>query len=201
MNIQHSVSAVGSVAAGLLFSSVTFGAMINCSEDATKNYMGIDDSKVAACLGSGVGNIGNGKNDDFLATLAGAGYTDVTGSYSPSFTQNGAIANLFTPGDESGTWSFNQTLWDDFNIGAIGFKFGTGNTPDEWFVYSLQDGVFKGDWNFFFGSANRETGGGLSHLTLYARDGSVTVTEPGTLALFGLGLIGLGLARRNKKAA
>lgn len=201
MNIQHSVSAVGSVAAGLLFSSVAFGAMINCSEDATKNYMAIDDSEVAACLGSGVGNIGNGQNDDFLATLAGDGYTDVTGSYSQSFTQNGDLLNLFTPGDKSGTWSFDQSLWDDFNVGAIGFKFGTGNEPDEWFVFSLQDGVFEGDWNFFFGSANDGRGGGLSHLTLYAKDGSVTVPEPGTLALFGLGLIGLGLARRNKNTA
>jgi hypothetical protein len=62
-------------------------------------------------------------------------------------------------------------------------------------VYLLQDLVSSGNWEFVdvFGK-----GGGLSHLTLYAGEGTTTVPEPGVLALFALGLLSLGFARRKK---
>lgn len=43
---------------------------------------------------------------------------------------------------------------------------------------------------------------GLSHLTFYnSEQPYITVPEPGTIALLGLGLFGLGIARRKSKAA
>jgi len=43
-------------------------------------------------------------------------------------------------------------------------------------------------------------GGRLFEPTLYYTPNSVPVPEPGTFALFGIGLLGIGLARRRKKA-
>ena len=159
------------------------------AESTTVNYMSIDDSQVSACLAAGVGNIGQGGgNDVFLSSPAGAGWTNITDGAGLSFTQNNG----------TGTWSFDSSLWDTNDSLAIGFKFGTGNKANEWFVYEVQDLVSSGDWQFFNVGG---TGGGLSHLVLYGSGGGGSVPEPGTLALLGLGLAGLGFAKRRRRKA
>jgi hypothetical protein len=157
----------------------------------------VSDEYVSACIDAGKGNIGQGNQnqDDFLKNLPligglRGGYTTLGGQ---SFTQSGS----------SGTFSINPSLWSNWEDLFIGFKFGTGNQPDEWFVYQLVDGVSTGTWSFVnvFGR-----GGGLSHVTLYGigsrnggGDGGV-VSAPGTLALVGLGLFAAGAIRRKRAA-
>lgn len=150
-------------------------------EDVNLNHMFVDSAYVQSCIDAGVGNIGNGQNDDFL-NAGNTGWTDIS-----------SIAGLNF--DQDGNFSFDSSLWDTNDSLAIGFKFGTGNQPDEWFVYLLQDLVSSGTWEFVnvFG-----TGGGLSHLTLYSGGEETHVPEPGVLALFALGLLSLGFARRKK---
>jgi hypothetical protein len=169
--------------AAALYMAPAAAAPILC-EDPNLNHMLVDSSLVQSCIDAGVGNIGNGQNDDFL-NAGNTGWTDISGSASLSFTQSGS----------TGTFSFDSSLWSDFESLAIGFKFGTGNQPDEWFVYLLQDLVSSGDWEFVnvFGK-----GGGLSHLTLYAGEETHDAPEPATLALLGLGLLSLGFARRKQ---
>lgn len=170
------------LAGGLLSGSASAVPLL--CEDTTLNHMYVDDSQVSACLGAGTGNVnGNPLTDDFL-TGEGAGL-GLVGIGSASFTQTG----------NTGTFSLASTLWDTWSGIAIGFKFGTGNRPDEWFVYALNPLVSSGNWEFVnvFGR-----GGGLSHIQMYGMPSSTSVPEPGTLALLGIGMLAAGVARRRK---
>jgi hypothetical protein len=184
VNLKTIGSAAALALAAVCYTAPASAAPILC-ETITNNHMLVDSAFVQSCIDAGVGNIGNGQNDDFL-NAGNTGWTDITGDASfLSFTQNGS----------TGTFSFDSSLWDDNDSIAIGFKFGTGNEPDEWFVYLLQDLVSSGNWSFVnvFGK-----GGGLSHLTLYGGGGDTPVPEPAMLVLLSLGLLSLSFARRKK---
>ena len=150
-------------------------------EIVTNNHMLIDDSEVSMCLDAGVGNLtGNPMNDLFLT---GAGLVD--GYHSDGKSDGANPYNLqYTQSNGTGTWSLNPLYWTTHSQGAIGFKFGTGNQPDEWFVYKLIPNVSSGNWEFV---NVYEKGGGLSHMNLYG------VPEPASLVLLGLGFLSLGL--------
>lgn len=198
LSVNKVKTAIGIVAlAGLAFSTSAFGAELYCSTNTARNHMIIDDSLVTSCLDAGVGNITGQDHDDLFINngTTGDGYVsagkldgdDPSGGFNPfgiSFTQD--------PDSTVGTFSFDASFWDDTISGAIGFKFGTGNQPDEWFVFELREGVTSGSFTFvnMFGR-----GGGLSHVNLYR------VPEPSGLVLLGLGIIGAGVARRRGKPA
>lgn len=164
------------------------GAAPLLCEEVTKNHMFVDDSLVSSCLGASIGNInGNPNNDAFLnGEGADLGLIDLGEG---SFTKNG---------NTTGTFSFAASLWDSWSEIAIGFKFGTGNQADEWFVYMLNPLISSGSWLFV--ELDKKGGQGLSHIRLYGRDPVTTVPEPGTLALLGVGLLGFAVARRRKQA-
>ena len=186
MSLRKKMSCASALVLAALCFMGSAGAVPLLCEDVTVNHMYVDTSQVSSCLDAGVGNInGNAGTDDFL-TGAGAG-SGLIGIAGGSYTQSGA----------SGTFSLDAGLWNSWSEIAIGFKFGTGNNPDGWFVYLLNPLISSGNWQFVnvFGR-----GGGLSHVQLYARSPATNVPEPGTLALLGVGLLGAGLSRRRKQA-
>jgi hypothetical protein len=185
MNVKStSLGATALALAAFCFVGSAAAEPVLC-DDASVNHMYVDSTLVSACLGGGVGNInGNPGTDDFL-TGEGAGL-GLVGIGDGSGTQSGS----------SGTFSFDSSLWQSWGEIAIGFKFGTGNKPDEWFVYLLNPLVSSGNWQFV---NVFDKGGGLSHVQLYGRGEPANVPEPATLALFGIGLLGAAAARRRKR--
>lgn len=166
---------------------------------ADTDYMTLYSGSKATCLDSGVGEpslTGNETNDAFLNGDYRNGYdflfkNDYPGTTDPDY------GLFFSDDDENDDrkWSFDSSLWSMYDNIAIGFKFGGGEAadPDTWFVYELAAGDYSGEYLY---SAGR----GLSHVNLYVKN-AVDVPEPGTLALLGLGIVGLTLVRRKNRTA
>lgn len=192
MKINLAASLLAVVFAGFVGSAAAVPVV--CM-DTSRNYMTMDSTLASSCLDSGVGNL-NGSSTDLFAS--GTDWTFMEKSNGGSATPLFSVS--YGPGvgnstSITGTWSLGASFWSQYSSAALGFKFGTGNTPDEWFVFDLNSGVTGGDWTFFSTLVRGNGTGGLSHVNLYARD-RIEVSEPATLALLGLGFIGLGLSRR-----
>lgn len=182
------VAAVIAVGSAMLPTEAN-AALIACQQiSTTNNYMQVDDGYVQSCIDAGVGNVnGNALTDDFLTANPGSG---LVGIGDGAFTQSQSATQT------TGTFSLDSNLWNQWSDIAIGFKFGTGNQPDEWFVYTLQDLVSAGSWTFINVGGK---GGGLSHIQLYGSGPTTTVPEPGPLGLLAAGMAGLVLLRRFRK--
>lgn len=106
-------------------------------------------------------------------------------------------------GTQTGTWSFNPALWDDYTDVMILLKSGKNkvNGVDYYFSGYLLDKVLmptSGTWD----TGDKD----LSHLSLYARllkpdNPAPPVPEPGTLLLLGSGLAGLAWYSRKRKSS
>lgn len=151
-------------------------------EDAQKNHMYVDSAYVSSCVDASVGNVnGNPQTDDFLLKNPSLPYVGIGDA---TFTQSGS----------TGTFSLMSSLWNTWDSLALGFKFGTGGKPDQWFVYLLNSDVSWGTWRFV-NLFNR--GGGLSHVQIYGVK-PAQVPEPATLGLLGLGILGFAFARHRR---
>jgi hypothetical protein len=176
---------------GVMITGTASAAPVLC-KTVTNNHMLVDSLIVADCLDAGVGNLTGNPTNDLFINGVGAGY---------DFISKNDDGSLFTTNNNatgsSGTFTFDGSLWSTYSDIAVGFKFGTGGNPDEWFVYSLQLLLASGDHDWDFIKAFQQ-GGGLSHVNFYGIPGEGQVPEPGTLALLGLALVVMGSCFRRQ---
>jgi hypothetical protein len=100
-------------------------------------------------------------------------------------------------GSTEGTWSFDESFLNDIGDFLIVLK--AANDPG-WAAYSFfgdNNDSFSGGYSISWKTGNGKNTPGLSHIAVYAVD-TVNVPEPATLFLFGAGLVGLGLRKRQK---
>jgi hypothetical protein len=188
MNLRKKLTAFATLALVASLHSLPANAVPVACQSVTNNHMYVDSWSVSSCVDAGSGNInGNPKTDDFLTSNPSLDYL---GLGSADFWQ---VPVLDAKLGSVGGFSFDSGLWDSWDSLAIGFKFGTGNRGDNWFVYLLNEDVSQGLWGFvnWF-----HRGGGLSHVELYGVERSVP--EPATVALLGAALLGFALLRRRR---
>ena len=176
---------------GVMLTATASAAPVLC-ETVTNNHMSIGDTIVSACLDAGVGNLTGNPGNDLFINGVGTGYESIGEGLWSQSSQSDTLAE--------GTFTFNDALWDIYSDIAVGFKFGTGNNPDEWFVYSLQSLLESGVYEWDFIKAFKQ-GGGLSHVRFYGISDDRQVPEPGTLALLGLALVVASCLRRQSGQA
>ena len=151
-------------------------------------------------------------NDDFTQSTTGA---EIGLSM---FLPDGGIClasgDALTSAVSSGCWSYDPDL---FSATAFIVVLKAANDPG-WAAWLFEGGTassYYGDWAVGWqanrtactghtnnnGTAGSGNCTGISHLTIFAKGGEVTVSEPGTLALLGLGLMGVGAIRRRRKSS
>jgi hypothetical protein len=98
--------------------------------------------------------------------------------------------------DIEGTWTLIDDFWSWFDEAVFTVHVGgnPGENPDDFGAFVIEWGELSGTWSFLQTTTASGGGGGLSNVSIWT--GPHKVPEPGILALFGLGLLGLGFARR-----
>jgi hypothetical protein len=133
------------------------------------------------------------KDDELVGdTPPAAGWTE------DDFYLTDADGNPFDPGnDTSGFFYVSDAILAAFSELVLVMK--GGNDEPRWAAFLLDIDNLVADSGYNSGKwLSRQ---GLSHATLYGIEGDEqSVPEPGSLALLGLGLAGLGMARRRKAA-
>lgn len=180
------------VAAAVAVSLVGYAqaATVTCPNAPIDRYVTVTGAKAGGLCAYKEGNF---QGDNFSTWNLTLIEKDIApnggGSGLLGYTQNG--------GGNAGTWTAAASQWNTYGNLYLAFHFGNGGGSPDSFIVQLQQSATSGTWSLgaLLGSLN-----GLSNIYLLG-DGSAPpqeVPEPGTVALVGISLLGLALARRRK---
>lgn len=139
------------------------------------------------------GGPGSSGWDEFDAASTQFNFTDYTLKDVVDDPLDGTSAFIWDYNSSTGMGTFTLTGFDLNQPLYIGFHFGNGGDAPDSFIVQLS--ALSGTFYFVNDTG---TGMGLSNLYVFGSRGSVP--EPGTLALLGVGLAGLALIRRRRRA-
>jgi hypothetical protein len=197
------IAAATLVLAGL--SQVTLAAPITCTDTPGPRNWTLGEATACGTTSGNPNSSGDingvdvdvGAASDFAGTWVKEGDVTAGGDFSNLLNVALNAGSSWGNAPVAGTWTLVANFWSLYSGAVITIHVGGGPTdPDDAAAFRITSGQLSGTWSFTQGEGTN--GGGLSNVGIWTSGPRQQVPEPMTLGLLGLGLVGVGFARRRR---